>query len=259
MTRQRKLTGLLMILLVAVLVLSGSVFAAAKKEGLVKVKSNADVAAAKKDYEKRGMPFDSVYKGVLYNKGKKVKVAYDYYFYEGGKRVKNTWKTIKTGSKTNKYYFGSNGKAYRAFYSILDSYEGRLYVKKKIGAKYYAFDVNGHMLTGMFVNRNSQIEFYGVKGVFNAKKTATLRKMFKKIKGKVYKGKTDTVKQIRKVFGKELKFVKAIDCCNGNAGWDTEICKDVHMYYDNMDVQLVYNTKTRQYYVYDAFSLAYSK
>ena len=118
MKRQRKFTGLLLVLLTAVLALSGSAFAAAKKEGLVKVKSKTQTASP------------------LYDNGKTYKAAYDYYFYENGKMVKKAWKTVKTAKETSKYYFGKNGKAIRADFAEYSFDESHHYVKTKIGGKY---------------------------------------------------------------------------------------------------------------------------
>jgi hypothetical protein len=233
MKRQRKLTGLLLVVLTAVLALSGSVFAAAKKEGLVKVKSKTQTASP------------------LYDNGKTYKAAYDYTFYENGKMVKKAWKTVKTAKETSKYYFGKNGKAIRADFSEYSFDKSLHYVKTKIGGKYYAFGVDGKMLTGTLVNSDGKIEVYTAKGVYNAKKTKTLRANAKKLVGKV-----KTLAQIRKVFGKELvKETKKGRSCN-DAKWDVNKYKirDVEMHYKYFTVVLLYNTKTKQYYVDNVIS-----
>lgn len=80
-----------------------------------------------------------------------------YYFDDSGKMVKNTWVAVEPGQVYEQmdnpptiylYYFGNNGKAYKAKTTI---------VKKTIDGKKYLFNENGQMLSGWI---NEQGERY---------------------------------------------------------------------------------------------------
>ncbi len=76
-----------------------------------------------------------------------------YYFNDDGEMVKNTWVAVDplqvsdpyaNGPTVYLYYFGGNGKAYKAVDTI---------TRKIIDGKRYLFDVNGRMLSG-WINEN---------------------------------------------------------------------------------------------------------
>lgn len=79
-----------------------------------------------------------------------------YYFDDDGKMVRSTWVAVEPYQVENKmesgptiylYYFGTNGKAFRAKNGI---------VKKTIDGKKYLFNENGQMLSG-WINENGEI------------------------------------------------------------------------------------------------------
>lgn len=71
------------------------------------------------------------------------------YAYENNKKICNKWRTIKK----YKYYFGKDGAAYQS-----EKGDGAHSIKiKKIKEKYYAFDINGHMVTGARVGHTSSM------------------------------------------------------------------------------------------------------
>lgn len=117
----------------------------------------------------------SVKKGLKKSNGK-------YYYYVNGKKVKNTWKSVKVtvnGKKTTcKYYFGKNGAAVtgkktiggKAYYF---NSKGQLQTSKlglKIGKKYYESNKNG-VLTQL-----SKVE--GLAGIRLEKSGKTLKAAF---------------------------------------------------------------------------------
>ncbi|MDD7218459.1 MAG: hypothetical protein PUI16_00440 [Clostridia bacterium] len=148
-----------------------------------------------------------------------------YYYYEKGKKVKNTWKTIKTreNGKTVsfRYYFGKDGAAYAAGASF-----GKYNViVKKIKGVYYGFDTKGRLVKGIYVNGDN-LKFYAFtkKGVYDSKKSSALRKA-------AQYGADGAA--LRKLLGKPLK-EKTSDSCMTVPGTDIALT----------DVILTYNTFT---------------
>ena len=148
-----------------------------------------------------------------------------YYYYEKGKKVQNTWKTIKTkeNGKTVscRYYFGKNGAAYAA---------GKSYGKynvavKKIKGVQYGFDTRGRLVKGIYVSGDN-MKFYAFtkKGVYDSKKSSALRKAAK------YGA---DAAALRKLLGKPLKETTS-DSCMTIPGTDIALT----------DVILTYNTFT---------------
>ena len=60
-------------------------------------------------------------------------------------KVTNNWGVTSSGFR---YYFGKNGAAYQADKDTVGKYG---ILMKKIGTKYYGFDVNGHTVQGIRV------------------------------------------------------------------------------------------------------------
>lgn len=84
------------------------------------------------------------------------------YFYVHGKLVKNKWQVYKGA----KYYFGSNGKAYKGTQKINNKIyvfdeNGHLLQNQKnkmvtvLGRKYYIISKYGHPATGYFIYKNN--------------------------------------------------------------------------------------------------------
>ena len=98
---------------------------------------------------------------------------YNYYYYnKKGKKVKNTWKKVKSA----KYYFGKNGKAYKA--KKVKFFKENVIVKKIKGVS-YGFDANAHLVSqGVYVTagyKNSQVYYFDKKGKVNAEITQKIK------------------------------------------------------------------------------------
>lgn len=116
----------------------------------------------------------AVKKGLKKEKGK-------YYYYSKGKKVKNTWKSIKVKNKrtkktvTYRYYFGKNGAAYQG-----GSKWGEPYLSvKTIKGQKYGFDKNARMVKGDYVSKGSFWCFNSKNGRYDAKRTQRLRSVSK--------------------------------------------------------------------------------
>ncbi|MDO5337944.1 MAG: hypothetical protein Q4E89_10925 [Eubacteriales bacterium] len=154
----------------------------------------------------------------------------NYYYYVKGKKVKNTWKNIKVKSNgktvTYKYYFGSNGAAYKG----KKEYGMMIPAFKKIKGKYYAFDHNARMLKGTFVKNGKFYVFHSKTGVYDSAATSKLRKASVQNKNAA---------ALRKLLGKPLKTQVVPYSCYGDG-------KDVTLYYKNFMVGLFRNTKGQE-------------
>ena len=109
------------------------------------------------------------------NKLVKVKIKgsspkdYNYYFYKkNGKKLKKAWKTIKVKGKKQKFYFGKNGKAYKA--KKVKSFKYNVAVKKIKSVK-YGFGTDAYLLKGLYVgpgfNNSGKIYYFSQKGVLD--------------------------------------------------------------------------------------------
>ena len=107
---------------------------------------------------------------------------YDYYFYENGVKVKNTWKKV-TNSAGNSYwyYFGKNGKAYKAYDSVLTMIYKERFVTKAVSGKVYGFDQYGRRIKGAWYSPSTKkLYYFNSDGIYNKTKTAKLRTYAKK-------------------------------------------------------------------------------
>ena len=112
----------------------------------------------------------AVKKGLKKEKGK-------YYYYVRGRKVKNTWKSVKIKNKkthkkvTYRFYFGKNGAAYKG-----GSKWGEPYLAiKTIKGKKYGFDKYSHMVKGDYVSKGKFWCFNSRTGKYYAKRTQKLR------------------------------------------------------------------------------------
>lgn len=132
--------------------------------------------------------------------------TFELYYIENGKALVSSWITVKEKKGSFKYYFGSNGKAYKA-----DSISGMRTTKVKIktvDGKKYGFDENGHNAVGLW-STGSKLAFFNKKtGVYDKKKSQKYQKLVKS-------GKTSAkmAKNIKKTFGKPKK-IKTTASCN---------------------------------------------
>lgn len=162
------------------------------------------------------------------------------YVYENDKKVCNKWRTIGK----YKYYFGKNGVAYQA-----EKEDGTHSIKiKKIKDKYYAFDINGHMVTGPRVGHTSsmspeQIYYFNPKtGAYDKNVTARYRAAAKPSTMK----KLNSTEAIRKLLGKPQKtrVNKTIGSCflDGNG-------RDGELIYEHMIVNVFIPAGSNKEYV----------
>ena len=175
--------------------------------------------------------------------------TFELYYVENGKAVLNSWKTVTDESGKFKYYFGKNGKAYKA-----ESFEGMRSTKvvlKTVKGKKYGFDENGHMAKGLWSTETKLVYFNKKTGVYN-KKTS------KKYQKAVKRGKTSKklLKNLKKVFGKPKK-TKKTNSCNpfdledgeGITGKKLKSYKGYTLTYKNIVISLTKNTKTGVYHM----------
>ena len=167
-----------------------------------------------------------------------VKAGGKYYYYVKGKKVKNKWKTLKDGGKKYRFYFGKKGAAYKAPNAYQNACNVKLY---KIGKKQYGFDNNSHLASpGIYVTYDFQVVVIGKKGVYDAKKTKSIRKKLNlghKMDKTIYKTVTD-------IFGKPLSTFTTDSCDPWN---ETDSFTDVILEYKNLEVQLIQNDRTKAY------------
>jgi hypothetical protein len=152
-----------------------------------------------------------------------------YYYYQNGKKVKNTWKTVKTtkNGKTvsYKYYFGSNGAAYAGTKTDWDT----TIAFKKIGGKYYGFNASAQMVTGIYVSNDSFYVFNEKTGVYDASATKKLRAASK------YQKNAAT---LRKLLGKPSR-TETTDGCYGDG-------EELILYYPHFMVNLYRDKKGKE-------------
>lgn len=116
----------------------------------------------------------AVKKGLKKEKGK-------YYYYVRGRKVKNTWKSVKIKNKkthkkvTYRFYFGKNGAAYKGGSKWGESY----LTIKTIKGKKYGFDKYSHMVKGDYVSKGKFWCFNSKTGKYDAKRTQKLRSVSK--------------------------------------------------------------------------------
>lgn len=176
-----------------------------------------------------------------------VKVKKKYYFYKNGKKIKNKWKTVKdkTDGRKYRFYFGKKGAAYKAA-----DYGDESIKLFKIGKKKYGFDSSSHLAApGIYTTSSFKVVVIGKKGVYNEKKTASIRKKLKlgsKLDKSIYKKVTD-------ILGKPVSEKRSVSC----DPWDdTATYTDVLLEYPYVEVQLIQNDKTKAYGLNGIFAKA---
>lgn len=146
-----------------------------------------------------------------------------YYYYVNGKKVTNTWKTVKTEKNgqtvSYRYYFGKDGAAYagKTEYGVKEP------SIRKIQDVLYGFDVYGRMIKGTCFAKSRFYVFNSKTGKYDETKTIKLRKA-----SAYEKDSTDLRKLLLAYAGKPKKEVKT-DSCYGDG-------KDITAYYDRFMV-----------------------
>ena len=172
-----------------------------------------------------------------------------YYFDKNGAALKKQFKKLKDGKKKYKFYFGKDGAAYTA---KEDPYAVTMKAFK-IGKKYYGFDENAHMVTGLWVvngTKKDKVYAFGKDGVCSQKVSKTLTKL-----AKMGRQSKKMYNEVLKKFGKPKKIRKS-DGCNAFAGGKEKDYKDYNFMYPHLEVSISQYTKTGVYrmngvYTYD--------
>ena len=104
------------------------------------------------------------------------KVKGKYYYYKKGKKIKNTWKTIKKA----RYYFGRNGAAYTGVKKIKGKYyyfsnTGKLQKKKWVKNKTYYAGSNGVLYTGL-KKVGSKLYYFNANGKKNKTRSLAIQR-----------------------------------------------------------------------------------
>ena len=107
----------------------------------------------------------------------KIKGQY-YYFNKKGKVQKKKWgKNLTVKGKKYTFYFGKDGKAYKA---KGDSQAPTTQVKVvTISGKKYGFDEKAHMVTGLWSTMKGDLFFFNSKGVYDSNATKKYREVIR--------------------------------------------------------------------------------
>ena len=158
-------------------------------------------------------------------------------YYKGGKPITNQWKKAKDGDAAYWFYFGKDGKAYRA--SKKNGYQNNIVVKTINGVR-YGFDMYGHRARGLYANASPRAKFFFFtsKGVYNTAKTTAYRK--------IATAGADSAK-LRKVLGKSLKTETGPTCVPAPSG---SMYDFVLEHYENFTVQYHVDPETKKEVVF---------
>ncbi len=150
----------------------------------------------------------SAKKGLVTSNGK-------YYYYSGGKKIRNQWKNVKVkenGKKvTYRYYFGKAGSAYTA--KKVSGMKNNIAVRK-VGGKTYGFDRYGHMVKGVYATESGRIYFFNSRGVWNKTKSQSYNKAA---------GYGKNAAAIRKLLGTPVKEETSDSCYLPGEGVDVQV------------------------------------
>ncbi len=175
--------------------------------------------------------------------------SFDLYYLEEGKAILRTWKTVKEKKGSFRYYFGKDGKAFKA-----ESFAGMRTTKavvKKVGGVKYGFDENGHLTRGLWSTDRKLVYFNKKTGVYDAKASKKYQKAVKRGK------RSATIpKDLKKTLGKPKRIKKTASCnpfdLDASETISTEKLNQYRGYnyiYKNIVVSLTKNEKTGVYYV----------
>ncbi len=175
--------------------------------------------------------------------------AFELYYLENGKAVINSWKSVTEKKGDFNYYFGSNGKAYKA-----ESISGMRSTKvciKTVNGKKYGFDENGHQAKGLWSTDTKLVFFNKKSGVYDKKKSKKYQKVVKQGKQSA-----SLAKNVKKAFGKPSK-IKTTNSCNpfdlspGASLTNAKLksYKGYNYYYKNIMISMTKNTSTGVYYM----------
>lgn len=95
-------------------------------------------------------------------------VDYNIYYYDkSGNKVKNAWQKVEINGVEKTFYFGNNGKAYKAPANKSFKYD---VITRVINGKRYGFDMNGYLLTGLHMSAGfgtGKFHYFNKDGTMN--------------------------------------------------------------------------------------------
>ena len=165
--------------------------------------------------------------------------SYYYWFNSKGVVQKNVFKPFKQNNVSYTFYFGSDGRAYKA--APDEFYEA--FVVKKINGKYYAFDSKSHRITGLWADNDGKVYYFNNgNAVLNDKVTNKLRALA------TYNKKSKTLlTDVKQQFGNPLNTRVSKNSCNAFDGYAAKYYEDYVLIYAHVEVQFTKNTKTGEY------------
>ena len=163
------------------------------------------------------------------------------FYYQDGKKVTNTWKSLEADGGRYRFYFGKNGAAYQAKKLYKDAYNVKLY---KIERKQYGFDNYAHLAgPGIYLDSMYRFVVLGKGGVYDAKKSGKLRRQLR-IYSDVRKVSKKMYNHVVSLLGKPVSVRRSSSCDPWNS---KDKFTDVTLYYDHYEVLLIRNNRTKEY------------
>ena len=177
------------------------------------------------------------------------KTDYKYSYYNKGKKLTSSWKTVKVKTKKYKFYFGKSGTAYKASIPFDESCNVKVYT---IGKSRYGFNTSSHLVSGgIYVDVSNRIWAFTAAGKVDENKTRKLRTQFQPYSKTKYKS-TTLYNDLVAAFGKPAKVV-VNDACNP---WNlTDDFNGVQMLYKYFEIQLARNNTTKEYAISGFYGL----
>ena len=195
---------------------------------------------------------DAAYTGLMKNESLD---GFELYYLKKGAKVKNAWKTIEGKNGKFKYYFGKNGKAYKA-----DSLPGMRTTKvvvKTINGKKYGFDENGHNVKGLWATDTKLVFFNEKSGIYDDAKSKTYQQAVK----------ADTLSEtmpadIESIFGKAEKIKTTASCNPFDLKEGEELSESIikrykgyNYFFKNFMISITHNTESGVYHMDGAIPL----
>ena len=175
------------------------------------------------------------------------------YYYKNGQPIKNKWKTVKK----HKYYFGKDGAAYQAPMPKDKTVNVNKY---KIKGKYYGFDTNGYLVTGLKPHQTLKkdgrtksvtLYWFSSKGIYNKTKSKAILKLLKEgfHNGQFLDDLKQKAGKPRKVLIDDISCNQRPDATHLDDDGDTRRWKDITIEYKGLLIVAVYYIPTDEYFV----------
>lgn len=171
------------------------------------------------------------------------------YYYQKGKLLKNSWKTVTVKKKRYKYFFGKNGAAYKAGANRHGYYNVKVFT---VGKKKFGFDSDGHLVSkGIYVDNNQKILAFTSTGKYNENRSKSLRRKFR-IFEETHKVSKDFYRQVRKAFGKPVRQETRDGCTRWNSTDEFEL---ICLIYKHFEIELTHDVTTGEYAISGFFNI----